>query len=57
MLNSFLENPDVPKLSKVDAQVCEGKLTVSECFKGLQLFKNNISPGNDGLTAEFYKAT
>ena len=38
-LNSFLENPDVPKLSQVDAQVCEGKLTVSECFKSLQLFQ------------------
>ena len=25
MLNSFLKNPDVPKLSQVDAQVCEGK--------------------------------
>ena len=56
MLNSFLKNPDVPKLSQVDVQVCEGKLTVSECFKSLQLFQNNKSPGNDGLTVEFYKA-
>ena len=55
-LNSFLKNPDVPKLSQVDAQVCEGKLTVSECFKSLQLFQNNKSPGNDGLTVEFYRA-
>ena len=37
-LNSFLNNPDVPKLSQFDAQVCEGKLTVSECFKSLQFF-------------------
>ena len=56
MLNSFLKNPDVPKLSQVDAQVCEGKLTVSKCFKSLQLFQNNKSTGNDGLTVEFYKA-
>ena len=55
-LNSFLKNPDVPKLSQVDAQVCEGKLTVSECFKSLQLFQKNKSPGNDGLTVEFYRA-
>ena len=40
--------------SHVDAQVCEGKLTVSECYKSLQLFQNNKSPGNDGLTVEFY---
>ena len=56
MLNSFLKNPDVPKLSQVDAQVCEGKLTVSECYKSLQLFLNDKSLGNDGLTVEFYKA-
>jgi len=31
MLNPFLKNPDVPKLSQVDAQVCDRKLTVSQC--------------------------
>ena len=56
ILSSFLGNPDIPKLSESDAQVCEGKLTISECFKSLQLFQNNKSPGNDGLTVEFYKA-
>ena len=30
MLNPFLENPDVLKLSQVDAQVCDGKRTVSQ---------------------------
>ena len=25
-------------------------------FKSLQLFQNNKSPGNDGLTVEFYRA-
>ena len=53
---SFLSNPDTPKLSQLDAQVCERKLTISECFKSLLLFRNNKSPGNDGLTVEFYKA-
>ena len=56
LLTSFLENPEIPKLTPDDAQVCEGKLTVAECFKSLQLFKNNKSPGDDGLTVEFYKA-
>ena len=55
-LNSFLKNPDVPKPSQVDAQFCEGKLTVSECFNSLQLFQNSKSPGNDGLTVEFHRA-
>ena len=56
ILTSFLSNPDTPKLSQLDAQVCEGKLTISECFKSLLLFQNNKFPGNDGLTVEFYKA-
>ena len=35
---------------------CEGKLTVNECYNILSTFKNNKTPGNDGLTIEFYKA-
>ena len=30
-------------------------LTVNECYEILCTFKSNKSPGNDGLTAEFYK--
>lgn len=26
-----------------------------ECIKVLKAFKNNLSPGTDGLIAEFYK--
>ena len=36
--------------------LCERKLTASECFKSLQSFQKNKSPGNDGLTVEFYIA-
>ena len=32
------------------------KNTVEECYKSLQLFESNKSPGNDGLTVEFYRA-
>ena len=35
--------------------VCEGKLSLTECHKALQKFPNGKTPGNDGLTAEFYK--
>ena len=56
LLNYFLANPVIPRLTAENAQVCEGKLTVAKCLKGLQLFENNKSPGDDGLTAEFYKA-
>ena len=56
LLDSFLENPEIPRLTAEDAHICEGKFTVDECFiKSLQLFENNKSPGEDGLTVEFYK--
>ena len=54
--NSFLANPEMPRFTAENAQACEGKLTVAECLKSLQSFENNKSPGDDGLTAEFYKA-
>ena len=56
LLNSFLANPEIPRLTEENAHACEEKLTVAECLKSLQLFENNKSPGDDGLTAEFYKA-
>ena len=36
-------------------EICEGQLTYSECFKVLSAFENNKTPGNDGLSIEFYK--
>ena len=56
LLNSFLENPEIPRLTADNALICEGKFTVAECFKSLQLLENNKSPGEDGLTVEFYEA-
>ena len=55
MLNSFLNNSEIPKLTDNEAPICDGKLTVDECYKSLQLFESNKSPGNDGLTVEFYR--
>ena len=52
---SFLHKPEIPKLTVEKKYICEGKLSVKECFDCLQSFENNKSPGNDGLTAEFYK--
>ena len=36
-------------------ETCDGQLTYSECFKVLSTFENNKTPGNDGLSIEFYK--
>ena len=52
----FLNNHDqIPKLSVSMRGSCEGELTQTECYKALSAFKNNKTPGNDGLSVEFYK--
>ena len=43
------------KLTDSMRETCEGQLTYSECFKVLSTFSNDKTPGNDGLTIEFYK--
>ena len=56
VLNSFLRSKGIPKLFDQDTLVCEGRLTLMECFESLQSFQKNKSPGNDGLTVDFYTA-
>ena len=56
LADSFLKNVPVPKLSEVQKGKCEENLSVSECFDTLKSFKKNKTPGNDGLTVEFYLA-
>ena len=51
----FLLRPEIHKLTSGMKSICEGKLSVKECFDCLQSFENNKSPGNDGLTVEFNK--
>lgn len=46
---------DIPQLSEDDQKVCDGKLSNDECFDALHTMKNGKSPGNDGITAQFYK--
>ena len=53
--DAFLDHCRLPTLNQDAKQICEGVLTKAECFKALQTFKNGKSPGNDGLTAEFYQ--
>ena len=53
--HSVFFNENIPKLNEEEQQMCEGVVTINECFEVLGTFKNNKTPGNDGLTAEFYK--
>lgn len=55
--SSFLEDlKDVPILTEELLMVCEGRIEYYECFNVLQSFPKNKTPGNDGLTIEFYVA-
>ena len=42
------------KLSDESKNLCEGKLSKDECYKVLCEMPSGKSPGNDGLTKEFY---
>jgi hypothetical protein len=51
---SILSN-NLSALSRVDAEICEGPYTYSECWRAICQMKNDKSPGSDGLPTEFYK--
>ena len=44
----------MPKLTVDQQNLCEGKLTRRECWEALLSMGSNKSPGNDGLSKEFY---
>ena len=44
----------LPKLNENQTLKCEGAITESELLKALTSIDNNKSPGNDGITNEFY---
>ena len=42
------------QLNEFDPNKCEGIITKRECWDALSSMNNNKSPGNDGLSKEFY---
>ena len=55
-LEQFVDNtPTLPSLTEEEQLLCEGNITLEEFKECLQLFKNNKSPGCDGLSIEFFK--
>ena len=50
----YLSNLSTPVLTEDEKSLCEGKLTLNECWEALNPMKNGKSPGNDGFTKEFY---
>ena len=52
----YIEQTDgLNTLTEEQKAICEGDLTIEECYNCLKLFKNNKSPGCDGLSIEFYR--
>ena len=51
---NFLDTLQISKLSDNDCLLCEGELTESWLYDALKNMPNNKSPGNDGLTKEFF---
>ena len=50
----FFDNPNLSKLSSEAREKCEGKITNKECQNIIKTFQLGKTPGNDGLSIEFY---
>ena len=53
--NEFLADNNIPILTNVEREQCEGLITEGECLSALKQMKSNKSPGLDGIPSEFYK--
>ena len=54
-IDTFLNEYPSTKLNDVEQETLEGLIQEDEALKAIQEFKNNKSPGVDGITIEFYK--
>ena len=55
-INELLNKiPINKKISNEYFKLCETELSIGEVLNAINSQKNNKSPGNDGITAEFYK--
>ncbi|KXJ11677.1 Transposon TX1 uncharacterized 149 kDa protein [Exaiptasia diaphana] len=50
----FFAGLEVPTLDDEQRKRCEGFLSIEECYNALKQMKNSKTPGNDGLSKEFY---
>ena len=53
---AFLDTLDITSLMPDERDICEGMINVNEFFNCLQSMPSNKTPGNDGITREFYMA-
>ena len=53
-INNFLNTREIPKLSTYQIILCDIELTEKDLYDSMKSMKIDKSPGNDGLTKEFY---
>ena len=52
---SFLDSIALPNLTSKSFDICESEITEKDLITALKSMPNRKSPGNDGLTKEFYE--
>ena len=50
-----MDNVIQPLNNRGQKNICEGKISAEECYRLLDSFDNNKTPGNDGIPIEFYE--
>ena len=51
----FLKSVTTKTLTNEQYDLCENKISKTELFHSMKSMKNNKTPGNDGLTKEFFE--
>ena len=54
-MNFFWKIPNRKEISNEHFNLCQAEISLDEIIKSINSETNNELPGNDGLTAEFYK--
>ena len=52
--DEYLRNINTKILTEEQRELLDNKITTNEYFEALKYFQKNKTPGNDGLTVEFY---
>ena len=55
LLDTFLSNKNIPKLTEVDKQKCDDVLTLEDLTDAINNMALDKCPGADGFTTNFYK--
>ena len=51
----FLNSLSIKTLTNEQYDLCENKISETDLFDSMKNMKNNKTPGNNGLTKQFYK--